>query len=1410
MKQKRFVLFIFMLSLNMVTLLAQTFNNPLINAPSINQRNYAQQVPVVYGTVIANMQGDTTQYGLYSISTAKNSKLTKITEAPSGIIANGGGIYLDGVYRFVNYNIWTEATTYYEYDTKTWKQLKKEILPDKTNVGIDEAYDPTTGNTYGCFTDANGSDYVFGYVDHDSHQRTFISKPSVLYFAVAVSPEGIVYAIGSDGVLYKIDKTSGKETKIGSTGILPKYYQSAVFDMQSGKMYWAACNTNGASGLYEVNTETGKATLINGFSSKEQLTGIYIPFDRAKADAPAEVDSLSTTFVGPSLSGTVSFTMPTTTYSGNELSGDLSYKLLLNGSEYATASAQPGEKVTVNLTGADGSNTISVCALNHTGNGPIKKVYKWLGYDAPRMTKPLLEYDGDKTLTLSWERPTEALHNGYLDTANIRYNVIRYPGEITVATNFANNKLSQKLSPKQYTKYYYKVSAISHNLNSGESTSNAIGFGQAYDIPFSEDFSSNYTDYFNKEDDWLITPALDMTNQNVYNITLDATNTGSDNAEIEIYMGNGSSPKDMTQRLSKNTLKAGTSSRIITYMYSSTPSNSFIGIKTVSQVSLTKLWVVKGTTAEAPDSVKQLRATCEKGKSEVKFTFTTPSTTINGKPLASLNSVKIMCDSAEIGSINHVTPGQSCSVTYNDTFNGMRNYTVYAVSEKGDGMPSVVSLFVGTDIPTSPGNVKLVDANGTAHISWTAPNIGMNGEDIAPSQLTYDILRNDNQLVAHDISGTSFDDTSVDLNTSNQQFCQYAVKAKTVAGSSDYAMSNPIVKGAPYDLPFHESFPNGSLSYGFWGTDGIGAKWSISSNTSSDNDGGCALFNPSRAEGSSTLYSGKINIAGLSSVKLDYDCYVTPGSNTKLLVELRRPDMTVVKVDSIDMSTMSGTKGWKKRFVNISTTDAGNYCHILFHAISGDGVTNVYVDNISLDRTFDYDLDAVISVPTEVRAGSKANIQAIVRNVGGKVYPYSYAASLVVDGAVYETQSGSSLAQNATNSFDFVFPVPVFFEGQHTLSIELTADEDEQQSNNLSSEVAVKVLPSILPTVGNLQWKQDSQYRTMTWSAPNLEGEIVNYDDVESYQPFAIDNVGDWTMVDVDGSYTYGIASGDSYVDFPHAIEPKSWIVFNAPESGAIIYDNGGRPTGWKPRSGDQMFISFQDADGVTDDWMISPELPGYKQTLSFYVKSINPATHGFETFEVLYSTTDKDLSSFRQITDIIGEAPADWTEVKADLPEGTKYFAIRGTSVGHFALLLDDITYSIMKKEDLHLEGYNIYADMHKLNDSPISNLQYTLDNKIEASRIDVTAVYAEGQSAPITLSLADGIVSNALSQADISCSDGSLHISGLFGNTVSVWTISGQLFYTNKVQGSLSLPLPKGVYIVGIDGTNKKVTIQ
>lgn len=1357
------------------------------------------------------MQEDASKYGLYSISAAKNSKLTKVSDAPNEIIANGGGIYLDGIYHFINYDIWSEKTTYYEYDTKTWKQQKREVLPDKTNVGIDEAYDPTTGNIYGCFTDAEGTSYVFGFVDHDTHQRTYISTPTVLYFAVAVSPEGVVYAIGSDGVLYRVDKTTGKQTKVGDTGLMPKYYQSAVFDMESGKLYWAACTTSGSSGLYEVNTQTGKATLLNAFPSREQVTGLFIPFNRAKEDAPAEVENLSASFKDASLSGKLSFTMPAKTNGGIALTSPLSYKVLLNGAVYATASAQPGEQIVSDITGMEGVNTMSVCAQSGTACGPISKLHKWLGYDVPVMTQPLLDYDGDKTLSLLWEKPTKSEHGGYLDADDIRYNVVRYPGALAVATNYAKTSMSQKLSPKQYTKYYYEVQAVSHGMVSGKGVSNAVGFGQAYGIPFDEDFTSSYTDYFNKEGEWLITPALDTSDKNVYEVTLQATNEGTDVATVELYMGDGCGSKDMTHRLASKTISAGSSSTLKAYMYNKSASGSFVGIKTSVLVSLSNLHISEGTTAEAPDSVKNLVAECPDGSNDVALTFVAPIKTINGKPLVGKLGVKILSGSTVVSTVDGVEPGQTCASSHVGAVDGWHEYTVVATSDVGEGMPASVNTFVGTDIPVVPSDVSLVDADGIARLTWTAPTIGVNGKYVNPAKLVYDIVRNDNSVVAADWEGTSFDDTSLDLGLSPQQsFCQYAVRARSVAGASAYAMSNAIVKGTPYAMPFRESFPSGSLSYNFWANEGNGGRWSVTTSQSSDDDGGSAMFTPSEAGADSRLYSGKIAIEDAASLSLNYDCYVVPGTDTQFSVELRYPDMSTEIIDAIDMTTYQGGKGWTKRYVTVPVNKVAGYCHLMFRVKSNDGATKVYVDGIDMSKTLDHDLCVQIVAPSEAKTGATAKISAIVKNVGGKPFDDNFTINLVADGGIAGTFTADGLSLGATMVHDFEYPISVLAAGSHTFRVELSAAADENTDNNVSANAMLKVASSSLPTIENLCAERVAGGCRLSWKAPVLEGEIRKLDDVESYEPFAIDNVGDWTMIDVDGSYTYGIASGSSYVDFPHALDAKSWIVFNAPKSGAQIYDNGGRPTGWMPRSGDQMFISFQDGDGATDDWMISPELPGYAQTISFYVKSINPSTHGFETFEVLYSTTDKELSSFTQITNIISEAPADWTEVKAELPDGAKYFAIRGTSAGHFALLVDDISYSVMDKASLHLLGYDIYADKRKVNEKPVEGQEYVVNNAEDVSRIDVAAVYAEGMSAPMGISFASGVSGPVSDGIRISSSDGNVYISGLSCRQFCIYEADGKLIYADSGKESVCIHLPRGMYVARIGEASYKITIQ
>ncbi|MBO7291962.1 MAG: choice-of-anchor J domain-containing protein, partial [Bacteroidaceae bacterium] len=130
------------------------------------------------------------------------------------------------------------------------------------------------------------------------------------------------------------------------------------------------------------------------------------------------------------------------------------------------------------------------------------------------------------------------------------------------------------------------------------------------------------------------------------------------------------------------------------------------------------------------------------------------------------------------------------------------------------------------------------------------------------------------------------------------------------------------------------------------------------------------------------------------------------------------------------------------------------------------------------------------------------------------------------------------------------------------------------------------------------------------------------------------------------------------------------------------------------PHSGDQYLMSFNPApidDVITDanDWLISPELPGIAQTITFYAKALT-TQWGNETFEIFYSTTGKAMEDFIKIG-ATREGTDEWNMFSAELPEGAKYFAIRVTSSNRFAFMLDDISYYSGNAEIL---GYNIYRD--------------------------------------------------------------------------------------------------------------------
>jgi hypothetical protein len=126
---------------------------------------------------------------------------------------------------------------------------------------------------------------------------------------------------------------------------------------------------------------------------------------------------------------------------------------------------------------------------------------------------------------------------------------------------------------------------------------------------------------------------------------------------------------------------------------------------------------------------------------------------------------------------------------------------------------------------------------------------------------------------------------------------------------------------------------------------------------------------------------------------------------------------------------------------------------------------------------------------------------------------------------------------------------------------------------------------------------------------------VLFYDDFESYDDFIIDGVGDWILIDEDGSGTYSVEDSE----YPNQYDPKSFMVFN------MFYANVENSNGpdenryFDPVDGfDKYMSAWASETPSNNDWMISPAitLGAAGNTLEFKHKSLSD-TYGYETFNV-------------------------------------------------------------------------------------------------------------------------------------------------------------------------------------------------
>lgn len=184
-------------------------------------------------------------------------------------------------------------------------------------------------------------------------------------------------------------------------------------------------------------------------------------------------------------------------------------------------------------------------------------------------------------------------------------------------------------------------------------------------------------------------------------------------------------------------------------------------------------------------------------------------------------------------------------------------------------------------------------------------------------------------------------------------------------------------------------------------------------------------------------------------------------------------------------------------------------------------------------------------------------------------------------------------------------------------------------------------------------------------------------DSFEAYEDFAIENVGEWTLIDVDQLPTYGIGG----TSFPNATTTKkAFQVWNPSATTPPL-----EPTAtmdWSVRTGDKAMVAFasQPAGGnYNDDWLISPKvtLGTANNVLSFWYKAAHK-TWGNEEFKVGISTTGNTVADFTIVSDLVStNGDITFKEFTYNFPDEYNgkdiYIAINCISKDQFGFIVDD-----------------------------------------------------------------------------------------------------------------------------------------
>ena len=904
-------------------------------------------------------------------------------------------------------------------------------------------------------------------------------------------------------------------------------------------------------------------------------------------------------------------------------------------------------------------------------------------------------------------------------------------------------------------------------------------------------------------DDWLISPAMKLEAGKKYHIALDThTLTMFYTERIEIKMGTEPKASSMTiDAIPATEVKWITNKTLETEELTVEETGYYhFGIHAISDADKYCLLIDNFLVEEKIDSMAPAEITNVTvvpgavGSLEADISFTTPTKSISGADLTSnLTQIKVIRNHTVIKTFEDIVPGAELSCRDTEVQeDGFTKYQVIAANEHGFGMRSEpTSTYVGIDIPLSVNELEAIDNISSLEFHWNkVGQTGRNGGYVITKNVDYLLWTTKYQSIQGIYypvldklcdSIRNAETTTIGFNTAEgeQEIVEWAVQAKNEIGTAENAYI-PLLIGKPYSLPLIENFQERAFRH-FWSASNAAT---LTSDSSSDGDGVSLAFLPEES-GPTLLTTGKINLSNYANPTLIFDVKTESDSKLNILGQVNNGNFIVLMNNVPVASTFNTVK------VPLRAIKNGNYALISFYSDFTNDTDSFIIDNIRIIDLFEYNLSANVQAPSAVTAGKTATVKVMVKNEGdydaeGFTVKLAAGKQLLLQEKVEELSSFSS------KTFFVDYKSTAFDEaGEVRLTATVDYENDLEPDDDIS-ETIININESNVSSPTDVKSEKSTAGICLTWNAPEIAAPSPITEDFENKEDFPEFSIGDMTSsesIRTLGSWTLYDGNGISnYVFYnfyvPNLGDPSAWIVFN-PCSSQLTKDISST---YPPHSGTQFLLSTCPANNTstpqTNHWLISPELSGDEQTISFFGRELT-AQYGAETFEILFSTTDKNVENFEILDESRCDVASEWNEYQYTLPIGTKYFAIKHTSRDIFGIMLDDITY-IPKSEEI--VNYNIYADGEFKAQVPADEHSYTFMPETNHQEFAISAIYTNGlESKPAIIStIANGI---------------EMLTEGNENNPKNIYTIDGKPIYgTQKLDGL------KGLYIIG----KKKVLVK